>query len=159
LAAPPAPPWASNTSSSRWIGPNNDAGGNAPEGTFVYETSFDLTGLDPATAVISGLWTLDNSGDPIDPLADIRLNGEPVGVAQLTSFPTFARFDISSSLGHSFSSGVNTLTFTVTNAPASNNPTGLRVEGIVGYASVVPEPGSCLLVVMALLGLAARRKR
>ena len=133
--APPSPPWVSNTGSSRWIAPSNDSNGNAPPGVYQYEINFDLTDLDPESAVITGLWSHDNGGNEADRSADIMLNGLPVGIEQMGSFPQLTRFDISTAAGHVFNAGSNTLTFTVTNAGEAANPTGLRVEGLVAYAT------------------------
>ena len=37
-------------------------------GEYVYRTTFDLTGFDPATVSVSGMWAADDAGG-------IRLNG------------------------------------------------------------------------------------
>jgi hypothetical protein len=87
-----------------------------------------MSGLDPATAVILGLWSADNTG------SDILLNGVPTGNAQGGSFPVLSPFEISAELGDSFLPGLNTLTFLVNNAGDADNPAGLRVEAIVGFA-------------------------
>jgi hypothetical protein len=134
VAAPPSPPWVSNTGSSRWIGPANDAGGNGPPGDYQFAIEFDLTGLDPATASITGLWSVDNDGNTLDPEGDILLNGVPVGSEQVGSFPELTRFDISAEDGHIFMEGANSLIFSVSNAGETDNPIGLRVEGLVAYA-------------------------
>ena len=127
LGGPPIPPWAENSGSSRWIGPDNTPGGDAPEGDYEYTIEFDLTDLDHETAVIMGMWSADNIG------GDILLNGEPTGNPQAGSFPILSPFEISVDEGHSFLPGVNTLTFLVNNAPPNDNPTGLRVEGLVAF--------------------------
>lgn len=135
LSVPPSPPWVSNTGASRWIAPSNDTAGNAPPGVYQYETEFDLSGLDPESVVISGLWSVDDDGDSNNPPGDILLNGTPVGIEQMGAFPQLTRFDVSAAAGHSFNAGTNTLTFTVTNGGAENNPTGLRIAGLVAYAN------------------------
>ncbi len=126
----PAGSWVLNSGSSRWIGPDNTPAGDAPEGDYEYEIEFDLTGLDPASAVIMGLWSADNTG------TDILLNGTPTDNPQGGSFPVLSPFEISAAAGDTFLPGVNRLTFLVNNAPASDNPTGLRVEGLVAFARV-----------------------
>jgi hypothetical protein len=54
--------WVAPPSGSKWIGPvdNNDAPGGSS--LFSYTLTFDLTGLDPTTAAISGIWSSDNGG-------------------------------------------------------------------------------------------------
>ena len=128
LSGPPSPPWVDNTGSSRWIGPPNTPAGEGPPGTYEYELSFDLAGLDPASAVILGTWSADDVG------GDIFLNGNATGNPQLGGFPSLSPFEISVAEGDTFLPGVNTLTFRVTNGGTSNNPTGLRVEGMLGFA-------------------------
>jgi hypothetical protein len=131
----PIPPWAENTSSSRWIGPDLDIDANAPPGDYEFTIEFDMTDLDTTSAVIMGVWSADNSG------SDILLNGEPTGNAQSGSFPFLSPFEISAELGHTFLSGVNTLTFLVNNAGDADNPIGFRVDGLVAFTN----PGGGLL--------------
>jgi hypothetical protein len=128
LAGPPSPPWAENSGSSRWIGPNNDAGGNGPPGDYEFEIEFDLTGLDPSTAKIMGLWSSDNTG------SDILLNGVATNNPQGGSFPVLSEFEISAEKGHVFQPGTNKLTFRVNNAGDTFNPAGVRVEGLLAFA-------------------------
>ncbi|MEX2188867.1 MAG: PEP-CTERM sorting domain-containing protein [Pirellulales bacterium] len=138
----PIPPWIPNSATSRWISPKLDGAGNAEEGFFYFQTTFDLTGLDPSTAVITGLWSTDNTGH------EILLNGVATGNPQVGSFPVLSPFEISNALGDTFLPGINTLTFVVENAPASFNPAGLRVEGMVAHANPVPEPSTFVLAAM-----------
>jgi hypothetical protein len=151
----PVPPWVPNSATSRWISPRLDGAGNAEEGYFYFQTTFDLTGLDPSTAVITGLWATDNTGH------EILLNGVPTGNPQVGSFPVLSPFEISQALGDAFLPGINTLTFVVENAPATFNPAGLRVEGLVAHANVIPEPSSVVLAAMGVgaLGWGLRRGR
>ncbi len=130
LEGPPVPPWVDNSSSSQWIGPNNSTAGEGPPGNYEFLTGFDMTGLDPATAVITGLWSVDNDDQGLG----ILLNGTETGNNQVGSFPELSRFSISASEGHIFDPGLNTLTFPVFNAPPDNNPAGVRVEGLIAYA-------------------------
>ena len=116
----PIPPWIGDSLVSAWISPTTDtiaAGGRRAD--FSYETSFDLSGYDPATAVIVGQWATDNLG------IDILINGVSTGQPNTAQFIAYTPFRISSG----FVSGINTLTFIVNNADGpGNNPTGLRVE-------------------------------
>jgi hypothetical protein len=129
LAGPPSPPWVEASGSSRWIGPNNDAAGQGPPGDYQFEIEFDMTGLDPSTAKIMGMWSSDNVG------SDILLNGTPTNNPQGGQFPVLTEFEISSEKGHVFLPGMNKLTFLVNNAPPGFNPAGLRVESLLAFAS------------------------
>ena len=114
----PVGPWISEGPSSRWIAPQpNQAAGNAG-GTYTYATTFDLTGLDPASAQISGRLATDDS------LVGVRLNGTPLTGITSAGFTTFSSFTIP--VGSSFIVGTNTLEFDVNNG--GPNPTGFRVE-------------------------------
>ena len=136
----PIGPWLTDGPNSKWIGPRTDAGNGNATGNYTYRTKFDLTGLNPTTAVLSGQFAADNS-------ATILLNGVPVGPAS-PGFNVFTSFTISSG----FVAGINTLDFVVNNAPyAGANPTGLRVE-VSGSAS--PSSGPTAIAVYNT-GLAA----
>jgi len=139
----PILPWMGDDSSSAWIGPNgSDLSG--PVGTYTYRVSFDLSGLNPRTASISGLWSMDDVGQ------DILINGISTG-ATGNGFSSFQAFTIDKG----FKDGLNTIDFKVFNG---GGPTGLRVE--MTGAAAVPEPASMTLIAAGLLGLGAlRRKR
>jgi hypothetical protein len=139
----PVPPWLGDNSTSAWIGPNNDTADDGPVGSYTYRTTFDLTGLNPATANLSGQWSTDNNG------LNILINGIPTGFfTGFTSFSDgFSAFTISSG----FVSGINTLDFVVNNG---GGPTGLRVE-VSGTAAAVPEPTSLALFGMIGFGAVA----
>jgi hypothetical protein len=111
--------WFAQSESSKWIAPsaNQSYPGASPcntAGTYVYRTSFDLTGFDPATATIRGAWGADNSG------TDIRLNGESKGITA-PSYNPLAPFTITAG----FVAGNNTLEFQMLDIGC---PNGLRVE-------------------------------
>ncbi len=152
----PIGPWAVNTATSRWISPKRNGAGEAEEGYFYFQTTFDMTGLDPNTAVITGLWSTDNTGH------EILLNGVATGNPQVGSFVALSPFEISVAMGDAFLPGLNTLTFVVENAPATFNPAGLRVEGMVAHANVIPEPSSFVLAAFGIgasLWTVRRRRR
>jgi hypothetical protein len=117
--ASPIGSWMYDGPNSKWISPRADAGNSNAPGTYIYRTSFDLTGFNPATAVLTGQFAADNS-------AILKLNGVAVGISS-SGFAAFTPFTISTG----FVAGLNTLDFVVTNDPPTPNPpnsTGLRVE-------------------------------
>lgn len=149
----PIPPWAPNDANSKWIGPatasNLDSDGD--EGRYVYRTTFDLTGLDADTAVLTGRWGTDNTG------VDILINGISTGYTRpFDAFGALATFSITSG----FVDGINTLDFVLLNVPGpANNPTGLRVDDLVGSAQPIPEPGTLALLASGLGGAIAQWRR
>ena len=155
----PAPgPWLADNSTSKWIAPqatyvNTAPGTKDAMGLWVFTTTFDLTGLNPATAAIAGRWLADDQG------ANITLNGHAFGLTTgLGQFTSWTTFNIGAGW---FVAGSNTLSFTVNNAfPVGQaNPDGLRVEFTSATAdTVVPEPATFGLIGLGLLGLAAIRR-
>jgi len=159
IPSPPGP-WIANDADSRWIGVDNAAtNGNAAPGEYTYETTFTIgNDADLSTALITGRWATDNGG------VDILLNGDSVGAGQLSpGFGSLTNFIIDAS-DASFVHGTNTLAFQLNNAGSSPNPTGLRVDDLVGWYRV-PEPTSVATWSLIGLGLAGfgyyrtRRKR
>jgi hypothetical protein len=65
--------WYKDDNISKWIAPYADASTVSPEGRSFSETTFNLSGFDPATARITGTWSTDNEG------MGILLNGIPTG--------------------------------------------------------------------------------
>jgi hypothetical protein len=126
---------------SRWVSHSSD--GFPGFGSVVIRLTFDLTGLNPSSAVISGDWGVDNFGE-------IFLNGLTTGITY-ASFGGLSSFTISDG----FLAGVNNLDFRVTDF---GPPLGLRVDNLVGTADTaggggpapVPAPGS-----LAMFGFAA----
>jgi hypothetical protein len=128
----PIPPWLGSNSLSAWIAPSPDTTGDSDgSGTFNYryETTFDLTGFNPATARLAGRWATDNRG------VDILINGVGTGQVNTNQFASWTSFQIT----NGFVAGTNRLTFVVNNggpgSPAGVDPTGLRAE-VWGSASL-----------------------
>lgn len=139
--------WVADQADSQWISPQTDPNVGVPGGTYDYVTTFDLTGLDPATATLTGNYSADDS-------VSIILNGSPTG--QSYASPAWASLS-SFSITSGFISGVNTIDFQVTNSNGSgNNPSGVQVEFLTHTAdplSSTPEPGSYLLLSTGIAGL------
>ena len=147
--------WLANSSTSKWISAlaNQSTFPNDPgSGDYIFRTTFDLTGFDPATAQISGQWTMDNFG------LDLLLNGTSTGITALEpDLNNFASFSITTG----FIAGLNALDFVIRNEPFFGpiNPMGLRVE-LAGTADLVPEPSTLLIAasVIAPGTLSVRRR-
>lgn len=148
--------WTPNTATTDWISPGGNGGSSWPVGTYDYQITFDLTGLDASTAELSGEWTSDNN-------ASISLNGVDTGItSSFGGFGSLSAFSITSG----FQAGVNTLDFLVVNG---GGPTGVIAE-VSGTAAssggtpppTVPEPSSLTMVLLGsglLLGVGSLRRR
>ncbi|MCY3013638.1 MAG: autotransporter-associated beta strand repeat-containing protein [Planctomycetota bacterium] len=122
--------WISATGASSWIGPASDDVLNGPGGQYVYRTTFDLTGIDPASVSISGMWAADDFG------VEILINGMSEGYATWNS-PGYWSFETFTVTG-GFVDGINTLDFVLVNG---GGPTGLRVE-MTGAVSTIELDGT-----------------
>ncbi len=148
--------WVPDSATSKWISPaTNPSATQYPlTGNYVYQTTFDLTGLDPSTAQISGIWTTDNAG------VDIILNGTSLGYT--TPDAAFAHFDgthYAFTILSGFVDGENILQFVVHNDGTPRSPTGLRVELSGSADPEVPEPATLALAGLGLLAGAALLRR
>ncbi len=149
----PIGPWLAEDAVSRWLTPTPLAGNSldpTADGTYSYTLAFSLDGYKPGTASLAGRFAADNE------VLGITLNGVTIsGIGG-----GFDRWTIFSSAGGSFVSGINLLTFRVSNfGQADGNPSGLRVE--LGGNAEVPEPQSWVLLIagFGLVGAAARRRK
>lgn len=135
LVVNPHPVWLTNGPTSQWIGPDV-ANQGPPGGVYCYTLNFNIPC--PAGSVIraslTGQWAADDTGA-------IYLNGLPTGniLPNGWAFTNWHAINITSG----FVSGLNTLTFYVTNG--SSSATGLRLEltGTSSCCSCTPQPCSC----------------
>jgi hypothetical protein len=158
LPSPYLPDGAS--AASRWIAINSNQGLegiSVPAGVYLFQTTVDLTGYDPATAVIgpSSRFAID------DGLQGIRVNGStvytlPDGRVQ-TRFDQFETVLPANVGAGAFQPGVNTVTFVLENA-LSGTPVAFRFEGSVS-ATPVPEPIGLGLLLGGASALIRRRRR
>lgn len=140
------PGWAPDDSLSEWVGPNSDSKVSGPAGIYQYRTSFNLTGLDATTAVITGTWAASSKGTNVY-VNNVRSGSNTAGQASLTNF----------TINSGFLPGLNTLDFYTLNNVAGTS-TGLRVE-LSGTATSVPEPASLVVIAPAFLALGFLRQR
>ena len=149
------PPWLANSVASGWISPGANYGPGIPRstpGAYTYETTFDLTGLNPNSATLSFVVAAD------DQLTDVLLNGMSQGI----NYVGFNAFSGLFTINSDFIAGVNTIEFLTLNGLTVLNPTGLRVEFSNATANVIadaPEPSSIALFGIGTLLLFARRFR
>jgi len=109
-----------------------------------FRLTFDLTGLDPSTAHITGSWGVDNYGQ-------IELNGSTVGIGSgALNLPNInggqGNFNVfhSFALTNGFVAGINSIDILATD---QGNPGAINVTNLVGTAqplSSVPEPSTLL---------------
>jgi hypothetical protein len=133
--------WVSRTSpTSAWIW--QDSNGQPSVVTRTFQTSFDLTGLDPLTASVSGYWAVDDVG------IDILLNGVSTGLTTPAGF--FALNPLT--LNSGFVSGVNTLDFVAVDSYLLG---GFLVSSVQGVATPLNSSTSSVPGPLPLLGIAA----
>ena len=131
--------WVSHSSNSNWIW--QEATGEPAGVTRTFRTTFDLTGLDPNTASISGKWAVDNQG------LDILVNGISTGQTNF-GFEELTTFNINSG----FVDGLNTLDFV---AKDLGHISGFLVDSISGNADAIPQsaPEGSSLLSLLVVGL------
>lgn len=118
-------PYAFRPTHSQWIGPNSNGGNDAQQGSYKYRLTFNLTGLNPSGAVLSGGFLSDNA------TVAVYLNGVATGITAPDNAYQFGSL-IQFVLKTGFVNGINTLDFLVNN---SGGPTAFVCE-ITGTASV-----------------------
>jgi hypothetical protein len=138
--------WTPSRGQSAWIGPENGTGAAAP-GRYWYTLSFDLSGLDPSTAFISGAWATDNN-------SEIYLNNDQTGFEKdIFGFRELEYFELTDGFLH----GKNTLQFWVNNE--GRGPTGLLVSDLTGIAAEIPIPAAVWLLGSGLVAVIGLRRR
>ena len=110
--------WVSAGDTAKWVSIVERGSTFIAPGTYVFETTFDLTGLDPSNAQIYGSFLVDNT------VTDVLLNGNSTGLSggEWTSSTAF-------SISDGFVPGQNTLTFMIQNRTPGmpNTPGGIAV--------------------------------
>jgi len=135
---------------SSWISVVSAGTTGIAPGTYRFETTFDLAGLNPDTAVL----VLEIASD--DTVTNVLLNGVSTGIVSLAGFGALnGPFTIDSG----FQFGTNTLTFQLANGGTTANPGGLRINFLQAFASAIPEPATASLLLLTAGGMMVRRRR
>jgi len=142
-----------DTAVSRWDSVNAN-GSNAGSGSYTFELTFSLAGLDPTSASITGRFAADNH------ITATKMNGTTLAGDTTDTFGSYTSFSIP--VGSNFFAGTNKLDFVVLDDGA---PMALRVDQLAGTANPagtgVPEPATWALLAggLAALGLKSRLRK
>lgn len=146
---------------------NNNTGTNGSIGNwtqFVFRQTFDLTGYDPASAVLRFKWAADDSGEMIAArgqwIPRFKLNNGSEtfypGSSLAARIPTYNLSPLVT-VSSGFISGLNTIDFYVQGNGVTD---GFALES-VSFTANIPVPAPLLLLgtgLVGLLGFARRRK-
>jgi len=124
----PFPSYIINGPKSAWIGAVVNPNGN-PLGRYAYRTTFVIDSVDPDTAILEGVWSMNGVG------RDILINGQSTGttVELFQAYRIFSPFTIT----EGFVTGLNTLDFVVDVTPDATGAAALRVE-LRGVGQALP---------------------
>jgi hypothetical protein len=122
------PAWLANDASSVWIGPVSQGTTSVPPGRYSFRTTFDLTGFNPATALVNLQVAVDNE------LTNVTFNGAVTSLR----YSNFNAFSSGFPLTNGFVAGTNTLDFIMSNITGSPSPGGLRVKASGTATRFVP---------------------
>ena len=147
--------WAPAISGTNWINPSHSGSGGQSFGiySYTYSTTFDLAGLNPATATLSGLLQADDE-------VTLFLNGTQVSSSNIGTYTRTTPFSIGSNYSAAFLPGLNIFSFFVTNS--GNYATGFDAAVSGTATSETPEGGSFAMISLAgiiLTGAGIHRKR
>ncbi|HKA01769.1 MAG TPA: PEP-CTERM sorting domain-containing protein [Candidatus Solibacter sp.] len=140
-------PWMLNGPNSKWISIVDNR--FQPTGQVSYDLMFDLTGLDPTTASITGGMAADGN------VLAVLINGSSTG--QSTSYNTWDHFT-SFSINSGFQSGLNVLTFAVNHEDGDYDAFRAELTGTASLASA-PEPGTLVLMGAGLIFAGVWKRR
>lgn len=154
VQGPPSPPWLPASSTYSWISATSSGSGGG--GNYWFRTMFDLTGYNPASAVMTFQCAIDNYPDAN---SYYSLNGGAYG-GNCGNTYTGYQFAGVNTVNSGFVSGVNNLIFHFTGDGTTD---GLVVGDMTLSAQVTatPEPASMMLVATGLIGVigVVRRRR
>lgn len=142
------PAYFGNETASAWVSPTA-SGSTGVQGDYLYRLNFNIgPGLNPASAVISGMFGLDNSGT-------ISLNGGAPAATLTYGLPAFNTLH-AFSFTSGFVSGNNYIDVLLNNV---DDPGAFRVEFTQAQAAAVPEPGAAILSAGTAAALLFIRRR